>query len=139
MSGRSDDGLLLGMLSVAVLAEMDNLRGTDEETRLSMARRLGYPDIKARPGTPEYYVELGRLSSLPFGGYPLGGADAVMFGGRGCAQAFAAWARALALLAYNTGGVTFGPLRWCAAHPRGPWKETDGRICPACLREEGPG
>lgn len=136
MSGRSDDGLLLGMLAIAVVAEVDNLRWTDEEIRLRMARQLGYPDIKAKRGTPEYYAELEALGKLPGGGYPLGGGDALMFGGRGCAKSFAVTAKALALLAYGYGGVTFGPMRWCAAHMRQRWTEADGQVCPSCLREE---
>jgi hypothetical protein len=136
VSGRSDDGLLLGMLAVAVPAEVDNLRWTDEAVRLRMARQFGQPGIKAERGTPEYYAELERLSPLPFGGWPLGGGDVLMFGGKGCAEAFASTARVLALLAYGYGGVAFGPLRWCAAHMQQRWTEADGQVCPRCLREE---
>lgn len=136
MSGRSDDGLLLGMLAVAVMAAVDDLRWTDEEIRLRMLRDLGYPDTRAEHGTPEYYAEMDRLGKLPDQGYPLGHGDALMFGGTGCVQAFASTARALALLAYGYGGVTFGPLRWCASHMRQRWTQADGQVCPSCLRDE---
>ena len=139
MSGRSDDGLLYGFLAVAVMAAIDDLRWTDEEIRLRMARDLGWPGIKEKReyGDPaEYYAELGRLGSLPFGGWALGGGDVLMFGGRGCKEAFAATAKVLALLAYGYGGVAFGPLRWCAAHMHQRWTQADGQVCPSCLREE---
>lgn len=136
MSGRSDDEALYGMLAVAVMATIDDLRWTDETIRLRMMRDLGYPEIKAKRGTPEYYAELEALSPLPGGGYPLGEADVMMFGGRGCAKSFASWAKALALLAYGYGGVAFGPLRWCAAHMHQRWTQADGQVCPSCLREE---
>jgi hypothetical protein len=136
MSGRSNDDLLLGMLAVAVMAAVDDLRWTDEGIRLRMLRDLGYPDTKAEHGTPEYYAEMDRLGKLPDQGYPLGHGDALMFGGTGCVQAFASTARALALLAYGYGGVTFGPLRWCAAHMHQRWTPADGQVCPSCLREE---
>ena len=135
VTGRNDD-LLYGMLAVAVIAAIDDLRWTDEAVRLRMMRGLGYPEIKAKRGTGEYYAELEALSLLPGGGYPLGGADVMMFGGRGCAEAFATWAKALALLAYGYGGVTCGPLRWCALHMHQRWTEADGQVCPSCLREE---
>jgi hypothetical protein len=137
MSGRSNDDLLCGFLAVAVMAAIDDLRWTDETIRLRMMRDLGYPDIAVKQDDPAaYYAELERLSSLPFGGYPLAGADSMMFGGQGCAQSFAAWAKALALLAYGYGGVTFGPLRWCALHMHQRWTQADGQVCPSCLREE---
>lgn len=59
---------------------------------------------------------------------------AVPFRGEGAGRSLAAWAKALAVLAYAPGGVRFGPLTWCAAHPRSRWVEYES--CPACLAEE---
>jgi hypothetical protein len=101
-----DPGLLPGFLATAVTAEIEGLRWSDPGARAAMARRI---DLEQD-------------------------ADAVLYGGKGCGKAFARFARALALLAYQPGGVRFGPLSWCAAHPRERW--ADGPICPACLREE---
>ncbi|GAB3162119.1 hypothetical protein GCM10027258_80500 [Amycolatopsis stemonae] len=39
--------------------------------------------------------------------------DDLMFGGKHTAAAFAALARALAVLAHQPGGVTFAGLHWC--------------------------
>lgn len=139
MSGRANDDLLLGMLAVAVMAAVDGLRWTDEEIRLRMLRDLGWPDMKEKreyDDEAEYYADLERLGSLPFSGWALGGGDVLMFGGKGCAEAFAGTAKALALLAYGYGGVTFGPLRWCAAHMQQRWTQADGQVCPSCLRDE---
>jgi len=137
MSGRSNDDLLTGFLAVAVMAAIDDLRWTDETIRLRMMRDLGYPDIRSKRDDPgAYYAELERLSSLPFSGYPLGGADALMFGGKGCKEAFASTAKAIALLAYGYGGVACGPLRFCAAHMHQRWTQADGPVCPSCLRAE---
>lgn len=139
MSGRSDDDLLCGFLAIAVMAAVDDLRWTDETIRLRMIRDLGYPDIKAKRefGDPaDYHAQFTRLDALPEGGHPLGTADDVMFGGRGIAKGFAAVAKVVALLAYGYGGVTFGPLHWCAAHMHQKWTQADGQVCPSCLREE---
>ncbi|MEV7805055.1 hypothetical protein AB0O28_19100 [Microbispora sp. NPDC088329] len=42
--------------------------------------------------------------------------DQLMFGGRRAADAFAAVARGLAVLAYQPGGVTFHGLHFCTDH-----------------------
>lgn len=44
------------------------------------------------------------------------GADDMLYGGRGCAEAFAAYAKALALESFQPGGVTFAGLHWCQDH-----------------------
>lgn len=41
--------------------------------------------------------------------------DVLQYGGKGCAAAFAALARGLAIGAYMPGGITFAGLHWCAA------------------------
>jgi hypothetical protein len=64
------------------------------------------------------------------------GADEMLYGGPLCARAFAVYARALAVLAFQPGGVTFGGLHWCAAHLGMPWPAGHGVPCPHCLREE---
>jgi hypothetical protein len=48
------------------------------------------------------------------------------------AQAFNALARGLACAAYQPGGVRFGQLAWCAAHPQQRWAPAD-KQCPACV------
>lgn len=111
MSGHEDPGLLLDTLAIAVPAEIGKLREAEEGRGAVVASRLRDPDG------------------------PLMTGDAVLYGGQGCATGFAAFARALAVLAFQPGGVRFGPLHWCAAHPRE--RRADGDvICPACLREE---
>jgi hypothetical protein len=64
------------------------------------------------------------------------GADQMLYGGPLCAPTFTVFAQALALLSFTPGGVTFGPLRWCAAHLGRPWPETGGVPCPHCLAAE---
>ena len=49
-------------------------------------------------------------------------------------EVFNELAKGLACAAFQPGGVCFGGLSWCAAHPRERWAQ--GRNCPACLREE---
>jgi hypothetical protein len=109
VSGHENPGLLLDTLAIAVPAEIDNLRWSDGQDRLAIAPRLSV-----------------RMRS---------GGDDLLFGGPECARSFADLAQALALLAYQPGGVRFGPLAWCAAHPRERWPDGES-ICPACLREE---
>jgi hypothetical protein len=60
------------------------------------------------------------------------GGDDLLYGGPRCAASFGRLARGLALLAYQPGGVAFGPLHWCAAHPR---HEVTGQVCAACLAQ----
>jgi hypothetical protein len=139
MSGHSDNEALYGMLSIAVMATIDDLRWTDEEIRLHMMRDLGYPDIRPKrefDDPADYHAQFARLDTIPTGGHPLGAADDMLYGGKGGAKGFAATAKALALLAYGYGGVTFGALRWCAAHMHQRWTPADGQVCPSCLREE---
>ena len=141
MSGRSDGEALYGMLSIAVMATIDDLRWTDEAIRLRMMRDLGYPDIKAKrdfDDPADYHAQFSRPGE-PDVSYPLGSADDMMYGGRDCGKGFAAVAKALALLAYGYGGVTFGPLRWCAIqmHQRSDRYRPDGQVRrPACAQEE---
>jgi hypothetical protein len=51
-------------------------------------------------------------------------------------EVFNALAAGLAAAAFQPGGVTFGDLFWCAAHPR--QHRPDGRVCPDCLAEAKP-
>lgn len=39
--------------------------------------------------------------------------DVLMYGGKGCAEAFGALCRGLAVLAHEPGGVAFAGLHWC--------------------------
>ena len=116
MSGSENPGLLADTLAMAVPLEIGRLREAGEDARDVLAQRLRWPRD-------------------PEGRYALTGADAMLYGGKGAGPAFAGFAVALALLAFAPGGVTFGALAWCAAHPRERWAAQDG-ICPACLREE---
>lgn len=43
-----------------------------------------------------------------------GHGDDLLYGGKHCAQTWAALVRALAIGAYQPGGITFGDLHWCA-------------------------
>jgi hypothetical protein len=135
MSGRQNDGLLLDTLTVAVPLEIMRLAGATPEERAALAARLGMPRYATKPRTPERHAEQAAIDALPDKGHPLGNADAMLFGGEGAGRSLAAWAKALAVLAYHYGGVRFGPLAWCAAHPRQRWEERD-KVCPACLRGE---
>lgn len=111
MSGTDGDGVLLAGLEVAVPLEIDALRWTGEEHRAWLAHS-------------------GRLNpAIAEGG------DDLLYGGARCAESFTRLARALALLAYQPGGVMFGPLAWCATHPTQRWGKADG-VCPACLSTE---
>lgn len=135
MSGRDNHALLYDALSAAVPLEIMQLRDASREQLAALAARLRWPDLKAKPGTPERRAEASRLDAEPGGGYALANADAMLYGGQGAARAFANYAKALAILAHRPGGVRFGSLTWCAAHPRERWPDGE-RICPACLREE---
>ena len=133
------DDVLLMSLAVAVPIEIGNLRWSDAEARIAIAARFQRPGTAADPGSGEEIAGRGYLQECPGGGYRLGDMDSMLYGGRGCAAAFANVAKVLALLAYQPGGVRFGPLRWCAAHMQERWMEPDGQVCPACLREETSG
>lgn len=61
------------------------------------------------------------------------GGDDLLYGGRLCATTFAAYTRALALLAFAPGGVTAFGLTFCATHPR---VRAGCELCPDCLAEE---
>ena len=104
------DELLLMSLRVAVLGEIETARTAD-------------PDLRA--------VQAANAAAAMGSGM-----DDMLYGAKGCTSAFAAVARALALLSFAPGGVTFGPLRWCAAHLHERWTEADGVLCPRCLAEE---
>lgn len=86
---------LAGMLAIAVPAEIDRLRQVDDELRAQL--------IAAHTGRPvaELIGEQG---------------DVLLYGGRGCVDAFATVARGLACLAWAPGGVTFAGLHFCAHH-----------------------
>lgn len=97
---------------------------TAEEARENLAEGL-------RWAVPIHIAELRnwpaarRRSYLPPGGLEsLGMADAIMFqtkSWKGTARAFDAYARALAILAYEPGGVTLFDLHFCTApHPGCP-------------------
>lgn len=132
-----DGNPLTDALAVAVPLEIMRLRDATPQQREHLAASLRYPAYKTRPRTPERHAEQAALDALPFSGYPLGGADALMYGGKDAPGAFANWALALALLAYGTGGIRFGPYGWCASHAPGGKRWPDGeRTCPGCLCEE---
>lgn len=135
MSGRDNPGLLLDTLSVAVPIEIMRLQGSSSANRLALARELGMPDVDAVFGEPERRAARQRLEERPDREHPLGHADAMMFGGPGAGRSLGAWAKALAVLAYQPGGVRLGPLGWCAAHPRQRWADGD-KVCAMCLAEE---
>jgi hypothetical protein len=116
VSGHGNPGLLLDTLAMTVPLEIGRLRDAGQDARDALAQRLRWPRD-------------------PDGRYALTGADAMLYGGKGAGGAFAGFATAIALLSFAPGGVTFGGLAWCAAHPRQRWAGGD-RICPACLREE---
>lgn len=61
------------------------------------------------------------------------GGDDLLYGGRRCAAAFAAYTRTLAVLAFQPGGVTAFGLTFCAAHPR---VRAGHQVCPDCLAAE---
>lgn len=103
--------LLADTLTVTVPIEIENLRWTDTEYRTWLAHS-GH----LNPAIQE-------------------GGDDLLYGGQRCTESFTRLARALAVLAYQPGGVTFGPLAWCATHPRQRWAPMDG-VCPACLAAE---
>lgn len=131
------DDLLLMTLTLAVPIEIDNLRGTDEETRTALGARFRWPAPGTKPASSGGDTASGhRLPEATDDGYALSHMDSMQYGGSGCAAAFTNTAKVLALLAYEPGGVRFGPLRWCATHMGNRWAEADGPICPACLREE---
>lgn len=111
MSGRDNPGLLLDSMSVSVPLLIGRLREAGEDARAELATKL-------------------RDERLT-------GGDALLYGGRSeeVAGAHARFAAALAVLAFNVGGVRFGPLGWCAAHPRQRWADGD-KVCMACLAEE---
>ncbi len=137
MSARDDclQGLLSDALAMAVQLEIMRLRDATPEQRDALAASLRYPENKEKKGTPEYRAEEARLSALPFSGYPLGGADVMLYGGKGARESLAAWAKAIALLAFAPGGIRFGSLGFCAAHPAAKWPESEA-ACPACLDAE---
>lgn len=63
--------------------------------------------------------------------------DALQYGGKGCREAFGAVVRALAVGAYQPGGITFAGRHWCAAacdcpaaHAQGRAIHTDRCGCP---------
>lgn len=113
MSGRGNPGLLLDSMSVSVPLLIGQLREAGEDARTDLASRL-------------------RDERLL-----LTGGDALLYGGKPAEVrgAHARFAAALAVLAFNHGGVRFGPLGWCAAHPRQRWTDGD-KVCPTCLAEE---
>jgi hypothetical protein len=114
---RPEEELLICALAAAVPMEIEDLRWADETARRNIAARLRYQPPGSAPS-------------------PLEHGDQLLYGGPQCAPAFTALAQALALLACKPGGVTFGPLRWCAAHMHQRWAEPDGIVCPACLHSE---
>lgn len=61
------------------------------------------------------------------------GGDQLLFGGKLCARTFGAYAKAVALLSFNHGGVFAFGMGWCARHPG---KSFSAYPCPLCMREE---
>lgn len=86
---------LPGMLAIAVPPEIERLRSVDDDLRaLQIA---------------QHTEQLGAQLLGEKG-------DVLLYGGRGCAGAFAALARALACLAWTPGGVTVAGMHFCADH-----------------------
>lgn len=115
MSAR--DGYLQGLLSdaltMAVQLEIGRLREADEEQRLAVLSRL--QETQRRDGS------LGALDSMQYGGGEVSGS-------------FAAVTRAVAVMAFQPGGVRFAGRTWCGVHHPGGVR-AEG-ICPVCLDEE---
>jgi hypothetical protein len=116
VSGQQDEGAVLDALAAAVPLEVMRLREMTPEDRAALARSLGMPRYATKPRTPERHAEQAGLDALPDKGHPLGHADAMLFGGPGAGRSLAAWAKALALLSFAPGGVTFRGLHWCRDH-----------------------
>jgi hypothetical protein len=56
--------------------------------------------------------------------------DDLLFGGKHCKETFAALVRALAVAAYQPGGITFAGRHWCAAYCDCPTAARQGRDVP---------
>ncbi len=97
----ANDHLLLATLDVAVPLRIADLTYWSEAGRLTHA--AGCADIIAAQG------------------------DALQYGGKGCREAFAAMVRALAVMAYQPGGVTFAGRHWCAGLCDCPQAVAQGR------------
>jgi hypothetical protein len=81
--------LLLASLAAAVPLAVEEMRGWTVEQRWQAT--AGLADIICAQG------------------------DVLLYGGKGCAKAWGALMRALAVGAYQPGGSTFAGLHWCAA------------------------
>ena len=104
------DGLLADSLAIAVPLKIAALRCMDRESRQALTATL-------RSGLREDSGDL-------------------LYGGSGCARSFATFARAIAALSFQPGGITVAGQRWCAAHRGLPWNGADGTVCPRCRHEE---
>jgi hypothetical protein len=100
----------LGLLMVAVPAEIDRMRQMGDAYRLETARKAG--QYIAEHGDNLLYRSTDRRHTT--------------------AKAFAVLARGLAAAAFQPGGVTFAGMHWCIDHEackraeaavRQPWQE----------------
>jgi len=80
-----NEALLLDTLTVAVPLAIGRLAGAGEAQRADLARHLRLAGPAAAPGTPGRRLDLSRLAERPDGGYPLGAADDMLYGGQRCA------------------------------------------------------
>jgi hypothetical protein len=68
--------------------------------------------LKLQDLTPEQRAAEVRSAGVQIGQH----GDTLQYGGRGTVSVFATTARALAVLAYQPGGVTFAGMHFCARH-----------------------
>lgn len=110
--GRSVPDVLAFTLELAVPLRIIELRGARGEERYRLAREAA--DVIAAHGDDILFRSPRR---------------------GGTARATAALITGLACAAFQPGGVRFGPLAWCAAHPGHRWADNE-LLCGACLAAE---
>lgn len=128
----AEPSALLIALQAAVPLHIAELRGYDESLRYQMIHAI----VPNRCGL--------KLAGEPCPCDTLSDViayhgDVLQYGGRGCARAFNALARSLALLALRAGGVTFAGHHWCqSGHMGSPQPEgcTSGPCSAEVLREQ---
>ena len=110
MNGENSPGLLATSLAVSVPLLIMQLRDAGEDARTVLAAKIRDDRLLQKSG------------------------DNMLYAGTGAAKSHAAYATAVALLAFAPGGVRFGELCFCAAHPAEKWG--DFEVCAKCLAEE---